>query len=146
MNENRSLTSIFCDDVRQEIGNKHSLMGIYGLDLFVDQIPAILPKLCIVIIISTPILRPFKTLRLSAYFNDNLLTETEIQPDSIARQTQIPNDVKTLSITAIFPFTPLFIPEQGKIRVDVETEEGKMEALPLNIRLVSENISNTVSI
>ncbi len=24
---------IFCDDIRQELGNKHSLMGIYGDDL-----------------------------------------------------------------------------------------------------------------
>src|SRR5262245_49177154 len=29
--------TIFCDDIRQEVGNKASLMGIYGSDLLVHQ-------------------------------------------------------------------------------------------------------------
>ena len=29
--------TIFCDDIRQEIGNKQSLMGIYGHEMFVHH-------------------------------------------------------------------------------------------------------------
>ena len=29
--------TIFCDDIRQEVGNKTSLMGVYGPEMFVNQ-------------------------------------------------------------------------------------------------------------
>jgi hypothetical protein len=39
---------VFCDDVRQEIGGKMSLMGIYGTDLIITGVaPIMLPKLVI---------------------------------------------------------------------------------------------------
>jgi hypothetical protein len=45
----RTGTCIFCDDVRPEVGNKISLMGIYSRDiLFTSAPPAIIPKLGIV--------------------------------------------------------------------------------------------------
>lgn len=37
----------FCDDIRQEIGNKISLIGMYGADLIVPEIPTVIAKLCI---------------------------------------------------------------------------------------------------
>lgn len=36
--------TIFCDDIRTELGNKLSLMGCYSRDLFVPFFPCILPK------------------------------------------------------------------------------------------------------
>ena len=47
MTENRTVIAQFCDDFRQEIGNKFSLMGCYGTDLYVPQFPITLPKLCV---------------------------------------------------------------------------------------------------
>lgn len=41
------IISILCDDVRQEIGNKTSLMGIYDKDIVFGDLPALLPKLCL---------------------------------------------------------------------------------------------------
>ena len=38
-----------CDDIRQEIGNKHSFIGINGPSLLVTKIPYVFPKLCFVI-------------------------------------------------------------------------------------------------
>jgi hypothetical protein len=47
-NRNAELVyQIFCDDVRLEIGNKLSLMGIFQ-DIYVQKLPVILPKLAIV--------------------------------------------------------------------------------------------------
>lgn len=40
---------IICDDVRDEVGNKASFMGVYQKDIFVPKIPFIFPKLCFVI-------------------------------------------------------------------------------------------------
>lgn len=37
---------IVCDDIRREVGNKTSLIGIYQNDILLS-IPSVLPKLCI---------------------------------------------------------------------------------------------------
>ena len=41
--------AIICDDIRQEIGNKISLIGIYTKDIFVTKFPFMFPKLCFAI-------------------------------------------------------------------------------------------------
>ena len=41
------ISSILCDDVRHEVGNKTSLMGIYDKDIIFSNLPALLPKLCL---------------------------------------------------------------------------------------------------
>ncbi len=38
--------TIFCDDLRQEVGNKVSYMGVYQGMMFVPAFPVALPKLC----------------------------------------------------------------------------------------------------
>lgn len=42
---------ILCDDVRNEVGNKLSLMGIYGPELWVGRLPVAMPRLCIVVML-----------------------------------------------------------------------------------------------
>jgi hypothetical protein len=37
---------ILCDDIRQELGNKITLVGIYGNQIYVPQFPHTFPKLC----------------------------------------------------------------------------------------------------
>jgi hypothetical protein len=44
---NRFMTSIFCDDIRKEEGNKFSYMGIYSSGLRAATLPLVLPKLCV---------------------------------------------------------------------------------------------------
>lgn len=46
----KEINVFICDDIRQEVGNKISLMGIYAQDLILPEIPFSLPKLCILII------------------------------------------------------------------------------------------------
>lgn len=43
----KQINSILCDDIREEKGNKLSLMGMYGGDVIVNDFPSILPKLCL---------------------------------------------------------------------------------------------------
>lgn len=45
----KQIIAILCDDVREEIGNKISLMGIYDDNIVLPVLPAVLPKLCIYI-------------------------------------------------------------------------------------------------
>lgn len=39
--------STFCDDIRQEVSGKVSLIGTYGSHMYVDGFPVRLPKLCV---------------------------------------------------------------------------------------------------
>lgn len=41
--------TIFCDDVRQEVSGKQTLVGTYGAAMYVAEFPAILPQICCVI-------------------------------------------------------------------------------------------------
>jgi uncharacterized protein DUF6941 len=50
MQSRRVANCIFCDDVRLEVGNKLSLMGVYSNDiLFPAAPPSMLQKLCVVV-------------------------------------------------------------------------------------------------
>ena len=40
-------SSVFCDDIRPELGNKHSFMGVYNGSIILPQFPFTLPKFCI---------------------------------------------------------------------------------------------------
>jgi len=43
---------IICEDIRQEVGNKRSLMGIYPGDVILTPIPSVIPKLCFHLVFS----------------------------------------------------------------------------------------------
>ena len=45
MSITRHLEVIFCDDIREEVGNKISYMGVYSADLTVPVLPIVLNKL-----------------------------------------------------------------------------------------------------
>ncbi|MFO8083873.1 MAG: hypothetical protein R6U27_06090 [Desulfobacterales bacterium] len=45
----KSIKTILCDDVRNEVGGKISLMGIYSKDIVVNKVPAILPFINLVV-------------------------------------------------------------------------------------------------
>ena len=66
----RIATAIFCDDIRQEVGGKMSFMGCYQSELIVPSTPVVLPKLCIMATVTTPIARPFKSLTIKIMIDD----------------------------------------------------------------------------
>jgi hypothetical protein len=47
-----NIITILCDDIREEEGNKKSLMGIYSGDYIVHQTEIIIPKLCLAVMIN----------------------------------------------------------------------------------------------
>ena len=65
MSITRHLEVIFCDDIREEVGNKLSFMGVYSADLTVPVLPIVLNKLCIVVRAITNNSDPFESLNVS---------------------------------------------------------------------------------
>lgn len=51
----RCVVAQFCDDIRYEVGNKVTLVGLYNASLFLQEFPALIPRLGINLIVETPI-------------------------------------------------------------------------------------------
>jgi hypothetical protein len=79
--EGRRLDVTYCDDIRQEVGHKFSLMGVYAGDMFVSgATPAVLPKLAIFVRALAPIARPFQSLVVHVEMNGApVISPTEIR-------------------------------------------------------------------
>lgn len=143
MNANRNAMTLFCDDVRVEIGGKLSFIGTYvGGSLVVDKIPVSLPKLFAYVTVSTPIERPFKSLTFKALLGTEAIGSVSIPPDVLARTNEQfqaaaeTQDVKRILASSVLAFIPLVLLKAGRLRTVVETEEGEIRAGRLQIQLL----------
>ena len=138
MNSDRFVVAQFCDDIRQEIGNKHSLMGCYAEDLLVPSLPWLLAKLCAQIKVATPIERPFEKLTVRALLNEELIAELEFPAAQldIAKRDIKSRDLgaeRRMAVVALLTFSPLQVQEACKLRIEAETEEGVLRGSSLSI-------------
>ncbi|MES2365867.1 MAG: hypothetical protein V4563_08250 [Pseudomonadota bacterium] len=140
MNDGRMVIATFCDDIRYERGNKHSLMGCYSGELIIDRIPAILPKLCVQIQVVTPLEQPFILLTLRACLDDEVLGETVLPGDQLLALHQevlarSHADSTLMGIHSHMVFAPFVVNQPCTLRVEAETEYGIIKGSRLQIRL-----------
>jgi hypothetical protein len=69
--------SIFCDDIRQEVGGKLSFMGVYYGAMYVPQFPIQLPKFCVNV----------------TFYEPKTMAEARVEPVII--RVFMPNDADT---------------------------------------------------
>jgi len=50
-----AFTAIFCDDIREEVDGKHTLVGVYGSHLISSEFPGIVAKLGILVRANLPL-------------------------------------------------------------------------------------------
>lgn len=127
-NNDRYITAILCDDIRQEMGNKYSLMGCYQGELVVPIVPAALPKLCIFASIYTPKDKPFKSLLFRVVQDDDKeLARVEMPAEGLIVTGQNHDDTSTKYVlnTAI-TFAPFSIEKPSMLRFLAVTEEGEI--------------------
>lgn len=127
----------FCDDIRQEIGGKITLVGCYGSEMIIDKLPAVLPKLCAQISVFTPFGRPFERLLLRANLNGDTLAEIEMptrEMNESIQKKQLKPELGLLSAMALMAFSPLPVNEPCKLRIEAETEYGIILGSFLTIR------------
>jgi hypothetical protein len=92
MSNGRFMTTVMCDDVRREEGNKLSYMGIYGPTLLVPQFPIALPKLCFVMSVAcSGDSDPPRSLSFRLFSNDDLMGEV-VLPESALAKAQEQNE------------------------------------------------------
>lgn len=121
---------IICDDIRQEIGNKHSFIGIYGSDIFVSKIPFVFPKLCFAI--------SYKNVKAGNSFSIELSDPSGKQLGETIKGVT-PQRIKgRLRFLMFAILTPLKVEIEGSHKLSIifnEDEKSKQE-VGFNIKLI----------
>src|SRR5688500_5398134 len=127
MTAQRTVIAQFCDDVRQEIGNKFSLMCCYGADLHVPAFPLTLPELYAFVHVRTPRAAPFQRLTLRLVRGRDVLSELVANPEKL-NAGETPEWARWLSMTGILAVTPFHAAAPCRLQVLAETESETLES------------------
>nr|WP_223960418.1 hypothetical protein [Burkholderia diffusa] len=76
----RSVSALFCDDIRHEVGGKVSLIGVYQHVALVPTFPARQGKLAVFVTCNSPKSKPFKRLTVKIYRDDNIQSQATFEP------------------------------------------------------------------
>lgn len=132
--------SQFCDDVRQEIGNKVSLMGIYGGQLIVADVPFAMPKLCCVITCTTPADQPFSSLNFRVSADGTEVARGELPSDAFTQAVpqflanSTPDDpIKRYGLSLTLVLSPYLIQKAHLIKTYVIADGEELIAGRLNV-------------
>ena len=140
---NRQVNTTFCDDIRHEVSGKISLIGVYAGHMLVPAFPLVLPQLCLVISVLTPVEHPFQKLILRVLKDDTVLIEGEIPEAELpkAESTPVVSDGDTgapgrlLSVQSQIVISPFTAEGPCILRVRVETEAGELKGQGLGVQL-----------
>lgn len=147
-NGSRHLEVIYCDDIRNEVGNKFSFMGIYTRELTIPNAPLFLPKLCIVVKAVTDVDDPFESLEVRVVkIKDGEETKLlSTGPLTMPPLTDLParDDDTTCLLTQMqFALSPFQIDEEATLRVKATTEREELLGVALHIRIIPPPASPT---
>ena len=137
---------VFCDDIRHEVGNKSSLIGVYsGEMILVGNAPLIIPKFCMDLTISSPRDEPMKSLSVLASMGEDPLIKAELSSDEleagqkaamVARNGIDDDDpLGRLSVRIQLVASPLNVSSEGVINVVAVVDGQEIQAGRLRIRI-----------
>ena len=137
----RYLEVIYCDDVRQEVGNKQSLIGVYPGDLYLEALPAVLPRLCMVATLVLPAAECYESLRIKAMQGEHCLFESgDIPPpgDVVIEGAQAGDndwdEEPMMRLSLVLVLSPFQVDEEIALRVVAELDGKALSSRPLRIR------------
>lgn len=132
----RYVHALWCDDIRQEIGNKPSFMGAYIGGLTVPSLPAILPRLSVYVWATTPFEHPFKKAVVKITRDDGFLV-AQLDANNIEQDmSKSPNyeDAKNMVLMFGMNLGGVELPDNCKyFSISVETESESLEGPKLRI-------------
>lgn len=131
----RTAHAIYCDDVRQEIGNKLSLIGVYTGQLLVPKLPISLPKLCIVLEVRTAASAPFTDIRVEVLKNKEVLISAIAQPPAEAQKStaekaseHVDDSSRIITAKLVMELAPFKIEEGFLLRTVVAADGETLRA------------------
>ena len=142
MANDRFVSAEYCDDVRQEVGNKISLIGCYGTDMIVGALPAFLPKLCVVVKLRTPVDQPFGVGTIRLLRDDQSIAEMPVDA-TVAGVSGRPENATWQFLQAVIALSPFPIEAPCFLRVELEAEGEVILGPKLRIRASLPPVSTT---
>lgn len=128
--------SVICDDVRKEVGNKLSYMGIYSGSIVVTQFPARLPKLCFVLNLRVDAESPLRQAVFRIMKDETVIARAELKEEQLSemqiRIAAAAKDVMTLesphfTFSVVCEVAPFEVTESCKLRMRADTEHGEIK-------------------
>jgi len=136
----RHLETLFCDDIRHEVGGKLSFIGVYSSKLFVPSFPVTLPKLCLSVKVVTPADEPLRSLNLRVLKDEETLQEIRLDEEQLADASDSAEDMteeqrkeRVQMAQFLLVFSPIQFDGPCILRVRVQTEDGELRGMALRV-------------
>ncbi len=136
----RHVETLFCDDIRHEMGGKLSYIGVYSGSLFVQAFPVTLAKLCLSVKIVTPADQPLRSLKLRVLKNEDVLQEIVVDEEQLAAASDLTDDSteepgkERVHVTQfMLVFSPIEFDGPCIFRVLAQTEDGEYGGIALQV-------------
>lgn len=135
LHEHSLVSVIWCDDIREEVGNKLSFMGVYS-HLVVPSLPFVIQRLAAHITIYTPVDKPLKSLAFRVLKSDESQPIASGELPIPSREKTPPSDdppaVNFCSIGVLLGNVE--VTEKTKwLKVEVDTGDETLASLRLRI-------------
>lgn len=135
------VSTIYCDDVRQEVGGKHSFMGVYNSDMLIPEFPANIGKLCAQITVRLPIETRAENMVIKILNVEDIVAEIPLPEGQLqAMRKQIlanesdPSELQFLGVVVGLQITPLLLDKPGKFRSIAVVDGNEVRGNSLAIR------------
>lgn len=130
-------TAIFCDDIRIEVGNKVSYIGVYRTQLMIPKSPWTLPKLFCVVTVRMPLEERVTTLDVRILSNGDVLSERRTNLERTP-EIDIPN-AEVRYITVAIPLVAIEVESGCVLRARVYLDGREIRAGGLRITLIQKS-------
>jgi len=127
MPDRRIVVAQYCDDIRQEVANKISLIGCYGADMLVGKFPAVMPKFCALVRVMAPIAEPLSRFIVRLTRDGQPLAEMPVEISSSSNGLISPADARVQVISVAIVISPCTLEGPCVVRAEID-EAGEITA------------------
>jgi len=136
--DNIQFYGVFCDDIRHEIGNKFTLVGCYGKELYIQELPSKLNKLCVHFCIqSRGYEEVIERIRVEVLVNNKVSNSLEFDVEYKEQQ-----ESEDLSLNGGFELPSLDIEEGMTIELQAKINDVAFHGAKLTIKKHPQDMPN----
>lgn len=125
----RHLYALWCDDIRQEVGNKPSFMGVYTAGIVFPALPFTIPRLGAWLSVVSRVDEPLKSVTFRIRLDDGTIL-AEMQ--GVVGETRIRPGSTRMHVSGAFLLGPITFPEGCQyVEAVATTEDGDLQGSKL---------------
>ncbi|KRA51820.1 hypothetical protein [Pseudoxanthomonas sp. Root630] len=130
----RSIGGIFCDDIREEVNGKISLVGCYTGGMQVESFPATLPKLCVFVRVIFSAHEPPSSVSFRLLRDDEQLVVGHLPPETMPAAAPEGADESLMSVIhGQIVLSPFELTGPCTLRMRAVVDDVELRGLSLKI-------------